>query len=54
MGAVMGLLVMWLFNLALGWIGREAVEISWSSVLPFALIVGLSMAINTANPPFTD
>jgi len=57
-GGLMGVGFSYLFlritNLIYAWIGRELVQITWWSVLPFALILGLSMAINMAHPPFGD
>jgi FtsH-binding integral membrane protein len=35
-------------------LGREPVEITAWSVLPLGLLIGLSIAINMANPPFGD
>ena len=57
-GGVMGLgfnyLFMWLFNLISSWIGREPVQFTWQSGIPLALLMGLSLAINMAHPPFGD
>jgi small neutral amino acid transporter SnatA (MarC family) len=57
-GGLMGVGFSYLFlritNLIYAWIGREPIQITWRSVLPFALILGLSMAINMAHPPFGD
>ena len=54
MGAGFSFLFMWIYNQIIPWIGREPVQITWQNALPLALIMGLSMAINMAHPPFGD
>ena len=53
-GAGMSYLFMWIFNKVSIWMGREPVQITWASVLPLAILFGLSMAINMAHPPLGD
>ena len=54
MGFGVNFLFLLIFNQICNWTGREPVQITWSSGIPFALILGLSMAINMAHPPFGD
>jgi hypothetical protein len=54
MGLGINFLFLWIFNLVCSWIGRQPVQITWWSVIPFTLIMAFAMAINMANPPFGD
>ncbi len=35
-------------------LGKELIVNNWRSVIPAGIVIGLSMAINMANPPFGD
>ncbi len=54
MGAGLSVLMMVVYNRILLWTGGSAVKITRLEVLPLALLIGLSMAINMAHPPFGD
>jgi hypothetical protein len=45
---------MLIYNQVLVWTGREPVTITWASVLPLGILVGVSMAINMTNHLFGD
>jgi hypothetical protein len=57
-GGVMGYGFSYLFlfitNQISNWLGREPVQITWTSGLPLGILMGLAMAINMAHPPFGD
>ena len=54
LGAAMSLGGMWLWNWAMEKMGKPLNPIHWWDALPLAIILGLSLAINMAHPPFSD
>lgn len=54
LGSSLSFLGLKLFNWLSSRLGREPVEITIWSLLPMGVLVGLSLAINMANPPFGD
>ncbi len=45
---------MLLYNQLVVWTGHAPLAITWSSVLPLGILVGVSMAINMTNRLFHD
>jgi predicted lysophospholipase L1 biosynthesis ABC-type transport system permease subunit len=54
LGYGMNYLFLWVWNKAALWLDREPTPQTWTSGIGLAIIFGLVMAINMANPPFGD
>lgn len=54
LGYGMNYAFLWLWNKAAGWMNREPTPVTWTSGIAMAIIFGLSLAINMANPPLGD
>ncbi len=54
LGVGVSCVAMLLYNQILTWTGRAPVTITWTSVLPLGILVGVSMAINMTNRLFSD
>jgi hypothetical protein len=54
MGYGINFLFVWIWNQIAIRIGQEPIPVTWSSGVVLALLLGLSMAINMARPPFGD
>lgn len=42
------------FNWLCQWIDKEPVKVTFWSILPLGVLLGLSMAVNMINPPLGD